>query len=723
LSVSVKWSSAFLGLAAVVFLLAPVLADPAGAALRSGFSVESAIAAPTPGTTFTTPTDGRLRGQDFAATVTGVAWPDRATIDGRTVEATPGHRFVAFNLQLAEDASAVAPDGNDPAVTVAVQWSQGSYSLPLTTIGAEIANQALTSTWASGSAQFAVSVPNRLHTVDLVVHQGSWSQSFNLWTLRRDSIAPAVLFRDASRPTLSSSAPASTTLTMTNPSDGFSSTAQVDVQSATLTYFSAPGGGGPVIFPNQAMLNLIITGKYPVDVNDATVTGHYLGSQSPLPGNLLTFTPAGGAAVTPTLNESGYTTGQADDDGLFDALYSFVVPASLTTGTLTIGPGSFTGTEFTLYTAEDGNTTINLTAPTSVVIAFPALPAVAHQTKPPWIGAALPPTATPSSSSAAGNPLTTSPGKGFPIWLAILLLVILGAGAVVAQRLFARRRLVSNSGPVVVPMNVTPAPGDAAVLTLQAEEQVSSATVPPIPSAPAPSAPMLGVLGPVTFDSYRQTPDRRVIEELLSWLVLHSAHSHNADEIQLALRPTESSRSEVTRKTFHSYLSGLRQCIGAEHLPDATGAAGYRISGIDCDWFVFTRLCDEADTADGPRSIELRKQALALVRGAPFQGVVQGQYEWVFSEDLHTHMANAVITCALRLANDLMALGRYKEAEEAATAGLRGAPRDPDLQRVRSLAVASRNEGLVHPGRAIGDEAGPEEPEEPGAAKESTPPG
>ena len=219
--------------------------------------------------------------------MTGVAWPKEASIDGRTVEATPGHRFVAFNLQLAEDALAVAPDGNDPAVTVAVQWAQGSYPVPLTTIGAEIANQALTSTWASGSAQFVVSVPNRLHTVDLFVHQGSWSQSFNLWTLQRDSIAPAVLYRDASRPILSSSAPASTTLSLTNPSDGFSSTAQVDVQSATLSYFSAPGGSGPVIFPNQAMLNLILTGKYPIDLNDATVTGHYLshppGRSDPVP--------------------------------------------------------------------------------------------------------------------------------------------------------------------------------------------------------------------------------------------------------------------------------------------------------------------------------------------------------------------------------------------------------------------------------------------------------
>ena len=196
-------------------------------------------------------------------------------------------------------------------------------------------------------------------------------------------------------------------------------------------------------------------------------------------------------------------------------------------------------------------------------------------------------------------------------------------------------------------------------------------------------------------------------------LVLEGAHSRNADEIQLALRPIESSRPEVTRKTLHSHLSALRQCIGAEHLPDATGAAGYRISGIECDWFVFVRLAGEADSTGGPESIELRTQALALVRGVPFQGVLSGQYEWVFSEDLHTHMANAVITCAVRLANELMTLGRYEEAEEAASAGLRAAPKDTDLKRLRNLASAARNEGLIRPGREIGDETDPGEPEDP----------
>jgi hypothetical protein len=667
--------------------------------------------------------DGRLRGQDFAATVTGVAWPDRATVNGRTVLATPGHRFVVFNLQLTEDASAIAPDGSDPAVTAAVQWANGFTALSLAAINSEIAGTVPSTNWTSGSAQFVVAVPNRLHTVDLVVRQGSFSPSFNLWTLRRDSIAPVVLYRDASRPTLSSSTPASTTLTMTNPSDGFSSTAQVDVQNATLSYFPASGSGaGPAIGPSQALLSLVITAKYPVDPNDADGSGHYLGSQSPLPANLLSFTPAGAAAVTPTLSESGETTGQADDDGLFDALYSFVVPASLTTGTLTIGPGSFTGTEFTLYTAEDGNTTVDLAAPSTVAIGFPALPVPASQKRPPWVDSAVPPTAA-LSASLGGSPLTTSPGHGFPIWLAVLVVVLVAAGVVLAQRLLARRRLIANAVPVVTPKTVTPAPLDDHLVAFPDGERISSAPVAPTSSSPpSETLPMLKVLGPIDFDGYRQPSDRRITEELLCWLVLHDEHSHNADEIQLALRPTDGPRAEVSRKTFHSYLSGLRQCIGADHLPDATNAGGYRISGIDCDWAVFKRLSDEADRTTGAQAIELRTQALALVRGVPFQGVARGQYEWVFNEGLHTDMATAVITCALRLSNELMALGRYHAAEDAARAGLRGAREDAHLERARDLAVQARTEGLTHPGRTPGDHR-PIDPDDGDGSDDSGDPG
>jgi hypothetical protein len=87
--------------------------------------------------------------------------------------------------------------------------------------------------------------------------------------------------------------------------------------------------------------------------------------------------------------------------------------------------------------------------------------------------------------------------------------------------------------------------------------------------------------------------------------------------------------------------------------------------------------------------------------------VAAGQYEWATEEQLHIHMSDAIVTCALRAANDLFELGRYDPAEQAVRAGLRGgvqgAPKDPHLQRLLERIVDVRREGLLRPGRLPGD--------------------
>jgi hypothetical protein len=717
----VAWSSvilgATLGACPLPYDSPPVSASVAPVAVAAGVTV-----LPAPGTLFTTPADGRLRGPDFAATVTGVAWPDRALLDGKSQVPTPGHRFVDFNLTVSEDASAITPAGNDPAVTATVQWGTSSFALPLTQINTEIANGAAASSWPSGSAQYVGVVPNTAHDVNLVLSQGSFSQSFNLWTLQRNAPAPTVLYRDASRPTLADSTPASTTLSLSNPSDGFSGTAQVSLQSVSLSDFGPSGPGNAQSSPDEAMLNVVLDGEFPDNPNDPTGSGHYLGAQTPVPGSILTFTVPGHAPVAATLSDSGDTNGQGNnDDGLFDATYSFVVPATVTSGTLTIGPGSFDGTEFTLFTADNGNTNLDMTAPATLPMGFPAVPAVVTQKRPPWIGAPPPPTALAASPSALTAPATGA-GGGFPIWLAVLLLIVVAGTVVVFQRRNRIRGLRwsfpwsgdrrSPAASTTAPAETAPDPIDAVVVPVGPGGPIDGPSAAPAGTAaaetkiPAPSFHsdlVVKVLGPVEVDGWHQVPDRRVIEELFSYLVFNDRHPQNADQIQMALRPTDGARPDIARKTFHSYLSGLRQCIGADHLPEATAGAGYRVIGVDSDWALFERLSDQADRTDGPESIELRRQALSLVRGAPFQGVPRGQYDWALDGHLYTDMASTIVTCALRAANDLFALDRYKDVEEVVQAGQLVAPKDPHLQRFRDLAIDARNEGLIHPGRFPGD--------------------
>ena len=369
------------------------------------------------------------------------------------------------------------------------------------------------------------------------------------------------------------------------------------------------------------------------------------------------------------------------------------MPASLTSGTLTIGAGSFSGTEFTLYTAEAGNTPLTITSPATMSVAFPAVPTSAQQKRPPWIDAALPPTAAPSGGSAGGVALTTSSSGGLPIWVAVLILVG-AAGLVVAIQRWRQQRGLSWSFPWppgsanVVPVPVAPTASNTA--------PAATALVAPDNARIAVSSDLtVNILGPNEVIGWRQVPDRRIIGELLDFLVLHDARPMSAEQIRLAIWPTGGGHDEVSRKTFLTYLSTLRKCIGAEHLPDAIGAGGYRIKGVGSDWRTFQRLARAADGAAGSDAIALRTEALALVRGRPFEGVGSDQYEWVANEHLDTTITIAVAELALTLATDLLATGDTRASEAAARAGILGAPDDYGLWRIGAHAIEARGESTA----------------------------
>ena len=58
------------------------------------------------GATGTAPADGRLRGPDFTAIVTRVAWPQSiASPLGSTYVAAAGHRLIAFALSVTQASS------------------------------------------------------------------------------------------------------------------------------------------------------------------------------------------------------------------------------------------------------------------------------------------------------------------------------------------------------------------------------------------------------------------------------------------------------------------------------------------------------------------------------------------------------------------------------------------------------------------------------------------
>ena len=653
------------------------------------------------------PADGRLNTANYAATVTSVAWP--ATNNGQ--EPTPGRRFVRFTLEVAAAGQSVSPTSPAPTLAAALRWDGSSHPLSVSSLDDELQG----GSGSSASASYTASVPNDTHDVDLVVSQGTFSQSFDLWSLRRVPPSPAVLYRDPSQTTVSATAPGPTTLSLSNPADGFTSAATLTLQSATLGFF-APSATTLGPNPDQAVLSVVLDAEFPDDPGDPAGSGHYLGATTPLPASLLTFNPSGASAVPASLSDAGDTAGKGNsDDGLFDATYSFLVPATLSTGTLEVAAGPFSGAEFTLYTAESGTTTLDISAPATLALSFPAPAAEAAQRTPPWVGQPDPPTAVaPGSHGPKGSGGT----HGFPIWAAVVILLVIAAGVLLVQRRRRSGHLAAAAAPAprpsapVVPAaqeREAPRPdatsdatsdtgdalGGAAVATpgAVAAEEAPEAGAPIVADSAAESAQTKAVnfVGPRRFVGFSDNSSR-ILEATLTYLLCHDTHHLSADQIALGMWPYGRSRGEATRKTIQNNASALRNWIGAEHLPDAAVAGGYLIEGIDTDWASIERLSREAQTVGAEAARGLRREVLELVRGLPFEGLSGDGYDWIEYEDLVATVTVSIVRCAQDQGSDLYEAGDFTGAEAAARAGLRGARSEFVLWELGARAIDARGD-------------------------------
>ena len=205
-------------------------------------------------------------------------------------------------------------------------------------------------------------------------------------------------------------------------------------------------------------------------------------------------------------------------------------------------------------------------------------------------------------------------------------------------------------------------------------------------SSPVEDQAALNVLGAREIFGLEIDSGWALLIELFTYLVFHEHRHLKAAQIAIGLRPGGS--RELDEKTVRNAITRLRRCIGPDRLPEAT-TDGYLIEGVVSDWFAFQRLSRQADTTGGEEALALRKAALALVRGAPFVDVND---EWIDAERLRSHMTVAIVNCAVRLATDLLEAKRPLEAEEAASAGLRGAPRHYVLWELGAWAICDQRD-------------------------------
>ena len=160
-----------------------------------------------------------------------------------------------------------------------------------------------------------------------------------------------------------------------------------------------------------------------------------------------------------------------------------------------------------------------------------------------------------------------------------------------------------------------------------------------------------------------------------------------------AFARSSSGRPEIAEKTLRNYLSELRQWVGAEHLPESSAKEGYLLHDVELDWATFLRLSRQADASGGAEAIALRTEALALVRGRPFEGLLDDGFEWVEAEHLDSQMAGR----HRRVRGPPgqrppRGEGLRRRAEQAAWAGRRGAPEDSGPWLVGAQAISAQGD-------------------------------
>ena len=193
-------------------------------------------------------------------------------------------------------------------------------------------------------------------------------------------------------------------------------------------------------------------------------------------------------------------------------------------------------------------------------------------------------------------------------------------------------------------------------------------------------------------------PERAaLLAAALSYLGAHDDHPVPGPRLQEALWPLGNDDSDVRAgsvkgATLRSTMSRLRTALGNDslgrpHLPPAKNGT-YRLGPrYGCTWRRFQAKVAAADVASSAESIELLREALALVRGRPFADAPSAYFAWADDSPLVSDIEVAVADAAEKLGERALQAGDPELAEWAARQGLLVVPVREDLHRVRFQAA------------------------------------
>ena len=454
------------------------------------------------------------------------------------------------------------------------------------------------------------------------------------------------------------------TLRITNRADGVTLPSTVFIKSAGLSTTSYVGNSIPAP-KGEIYLSFGATTSPDQDQYGQANSGHFFSTMAPLAPTAITFTSGVGRRYTAKesnpINQAN-NPNASSDNGLLDATYWFLVPINTRSGVISIEPANTEGVEFHGFVGQ-ATSPLHIDGPISFRVKFPQL------TEPVKSGPKR--TALPPASNA-------SPTESFAALNEVLSIVSLMFFGFIFWQIRKRYRRREHCAPVFHPPTNTqpPAPSPQPVEVRRPTPNVvlratSNARVNEL---------RINVLGSLQIDpSTKGAADP--IRSVLAYLALHDDRPQSADEIQAALWPESMKVSSVSQKTFLNYVSRARQTVGAQYLPEAGSRVGYQLINTSSDWREFRTLASRASSSAKNQGIELRRSALEMVRGVPFEGESSTFFEWAVSQKYVTNMIESVTNVAHQLQADLVMVDDLDGATWAIKQAMLLAPTEMPLWR------------------------------------------
>ena len=254
-------------------------------------------------------------------------------------------------------------------------------------------------------------------------------------------------------------------------------------------------------------------------------------------------------------------------------------------------------------------------------------------------------------------------------------------------------RSLHDSGPALE-LGADPAsPPDQSIRTAAHGESLRA---PGRPSGRPAGIPVPGVeveiavLGPVEIHGAARAFTRAWSRELVVYLAMHPTGAAN-ESWATALWPERL----MAPSSLHSTASVARRALGkardgSDHLPRGHGRLELAPS-VGTDWDRFLAL---AEAVGEDEDIERWRQALALVRGRPFEGL--RATDWAILDGTLPMIESTIVDLSGRLAGASLRVGDAAGAEWAARRGLRVSPYDERLYRMllRAADAAGNPSGV-----------------------------